>query len=459
MTQLTEIRAWIDRCVPGLLREHRVPALSLAVSVGDDSVEFATGTLNMATGVGATTDSAFQIGSITKVFTTTLVMQLVEDGLLDLDAAVRDVLPGFRVADAAASGEITVRHLLDHSSGFDGDVFVGTGAGDDALARYIEVLTDIPQLFAPGEMFSYNNAGFSVLGRIVEVLRGEPYESVLRSRLLDRLGMRHAAVDADEAILHRAAVGHLESSDGTIRPTAVWAMERSGSPAGSRLAMSAADLLTFARMHLADGRGVDGARLLSEASAARMRSEQIRLPDIHQGVAWGLGWELFERHGRSLVGHDGGTIGQSARLRVLPDQRVAIAVLANGGSSHPVFDAVVDEVLRVTAGIAPDPVPEPAGPAPVDATRFIGRYRSSTAITTIGRAPDGRLLLERTPRGVVAELGDLPYRTELLSWHDDVLLPLEPEAGIRQPVAFIGDDGQGRAQYIHTGRADPRIDS
>lgn len=458
MPRLEDISEWIDRRLPGLLAMNRVPALSLAIGVGDETVVWAGGTLNLATEVEATPDAVFQIGSVTKVFTATLAMQLVDEGLLELDAAVREVLPRFRVGDEHASERVTVRHLLSHGSGFEGDVFVDTGPGDDCLERYVEILADTPQLFAPGEMFSYNNAGFSTLGRIIEVLRGEPYDRVLRHRLLEPLGLRHAAVNAAEAILHRAAVGHLEDEAGALAPTTVWAMERSGSPAGSVLAMNAEDLLAFGRMHLRAGLGDDGTRMLSAEGIAEMQRAQVALPDIDQGSAWGLGWELFDRGGTTLVGHDGNTIGQSASLRLLPERDLVVALLANGGAPHPVFATIVDQVLGELADLAPRTTPAPTGPAPTASDRYLGRYASSTAITTIHRSDDGRLWLDRVPHGVVAELGDLPYRTELVAWHPDVLLPVEPEGGVRQPVAFLGDDGNDRALYLHTGRADRRMD-
>lgn len=459
MPELATVQAWIEEHLPALMARHRVPAVSLAIGAGDATFVWAGGILHRGTGVTADPGSVFQIGSVTKVLTATLVLQLVEEGLLDPDAPVRSILPGFRVLDDDASATITTRQLLSHTAGFEGDVFVDTGDGDDALARYVGLLAQTPQLFAPGEMFSYNNAGFSTLGRIVEVLRGAPYERVLRDRLLAPLGLRHAAVDASEAILHRAAVGHLRQDDGEFAPTAVWAMERAGAAAGSRLAMSAADLLAFARLHLRAGVARDGTRLLSREGAEAMRTPQILLPDIDQGAAWGLGWELFDRAGGLIPGHDGNTIGQSSCLRLLPEQDAAIAVLANGGDPHPVFAALVDVVLEELAGIAAKPAPAPSGAVPADADRFVGRYASSTALTTISRTADGRVWLDRVPHGVVADLGDLPFRTELVGWRGDVLLPVETDGGMRQPVAFLGDDGAGRALFLHTGRADRRVAS
>ena len=120
-------------------------------------------------------------------------MQLVDEGAVDLDATIRRYLPEFRIADEAAAEQITVRQLLTHTSGFEGDIFTDTGPGDDCVEKYLGVLHDVPQLFPPGTLWSYNNAGFCVLGRLVEVLRGEPYDVCLREQLITPLGITHAA--------------------------------------------------------------------------------------------------------------------------------------------------------------------------------------------------------------------------------------------------------------------------
>src|SRR6185369_11406532 len=164
MSNLGEINTWLRERLPGLLADNRVPGAAVAVLAGGDVVDFAAGVLSTATGVEATVDSVFQVGSITKVWTTTLVMQLVDEGRLDLDAPVRTYLPDFALADDAAAAVITVRQLLCHMSGFEGDIFTDTGRGDDCVEKYVATLGTTSQLFPPGEMFSYNNAGFCVLG-------------------------------------------------------------------------------------------------------------------------------------------------------------------------------------------------------------------------------------------------------------------------------------------------------
>ncbi|MEV4254075.1 serine hydrolase domain-containing protein [Spirillospora sp. NPDC049652] len=426
MTRLDEVAERLRVRLPGLAEENGVPGVAVAIGIGGDLAEAAAGVLSTATGVEATVDSVFQIGSVTKVLTATLVMQLVAEGAIELDAPVDAYLPGFR----AGFPEVTVRQLMSHTAGFEGDVFTDTGKGDDCLVPYVDLLAEMPQIFQPGAMFSYNNAGYSVLGRIIEVVRGRPFDACMRDHLFTPLGMTHAANDPYEAILHRAAVGHLGG-----RPSPVWAMARSNAPAGSMLAMTARDLVAFAKAHLAD------------ESLRVMREPQVTLPDIGWGTAWGLGWELYDLPGGLVLGHDGNTIGQSAILRVDPAREVVVVVLTNGGNPKPLREEISGWVLEQPEKPVPDPAARP------DARRVAGTYVSSTSRTTVSEDAEGRLWLDQVPLGIAAELGDEPFRTELAGWRGDALLPVAPGHG---PVAFLGDDGRGRALYLHTGRADVR---
>src|ERR1041385_4495532 len=107
MSELNEINNWLQERLPALLAEHKVPAAAVAVSVGGQVIDVAAGVLSTATGVEATVDSVFQVGSITKVWTATLVMQLVDDGTVALDQPIRSYLPELRIADEAAAARIT----------------------------------------------------------------------------------------------------------------------------------------------------------------------------------------------------------------------------------------------------------------------------------------------------------------------------------------------------------------
>src|SRR4051794_22657991 len=167
-----DMTRWQDRLAL-LADKHGVPGATLAILEGDEVAEAAYGVLNIRTGVEATPDSLFQIGSITKVWTATLVMQLVDEGLLNLDEPVVTYLPEFKVADPEVTRAVTTRHLLAHTSGIDGDLFLDTGRGDDAVAKYVEACAGLGQNHPLGATMSYCNSGYIVLGRLIEALRGK----------------------------------------------------------------------------------------------------------------------------------------------------------------------------------------------------------------------------------------------------------------------------------------------
>src|SRR3954449_468649 len=195
-----DISRWQERLAL-LAEKHGVPGASLAILEGDEVAEAAYGVLNIRTGVEATPDSVFQIGSVTKVWTATLVMQLVDEGLLDLDAPVVTYLPDFRVADADVTRTVTTRHLLAHSSGIDGDLFLDPGRGDDCVEKYVAACADLGQNHPLGATMSYCNSGYTVLGRLIEVLRDQTWDAVVKERLFAPLGLTTAGTLPEEALL------------------------------------------------------------------------------------------------------------------------------------------------------------------------------------------------------------------------------------------------------------------
>ena len=150
---------WQDRLTT-LADKHGVVGATLAITQGAETVEAATGVLNLRTGQPATPESLFQAGSITKVWTATLAMQLVEERLVDLDAPVVTYLPGFRIASPSVSSSVTVRQLLTHTSGIDGDLFLDTGRGADNLEKYVAAMAGLTQVHPQGATMSYCNAGY-----------------------------------------------------------------------------------------------------------------------------------------------------------------------------------------------------------------------------------------------------------------------------------------------------------
>ena len=203
-----------------LAERHKVPGASLGIlRLGSarrrgptSSSRPPTATRTRPAKIEATTDTLFQIGSISKVWTATVAMQLVDEGKLDLDAPVAEVLPELQLADAEAAKTVTMRHLLTHTSGIDGDVFTDTGRGDDCVEKYVGLMSDVKQNHPLGATWSYCNSGFTLAGRVIEKLTGLTWDAALRERLFAPLGLKHTVTLPEEALLFRAAAGHVDTS-------------------------------------------------------------------------------------------------------------------------------------------------------------------------------------------------------------------------------------------------------
>ncbi|MEV5574694.1 serine hydrolase domain-containing protein [Spirillospora sp. NPDC052269] len=446
---------WAERLAV-LAARHGVPGASLGILSGGEIVEVATGMANLGARIEATTDTLWQIGSISKVWTTTVAMMLVDEGVLDLDAPVVSVLPELRLATPELTEQVTLRHLLSHTSGIDGDFFIDTGRGDDCLERYVERLTEAAANHPVGATMSYCNAGFTLAGRVLEKVTGVQWDRLMAERLYGPLGLTHTATLPEDVLRHRAAAGHMGD------PPAVaphWMLMRSAGPAGL-ICSTPRDVLTFARLHLDDGLASDGTRLLSADSAQAMRTSQVALPDTRVlGDAWGLGWILMGWQGHRLYGHDGGTIGQSAFLRILPDAGLAVCLLTNGGDTMSLYQDLYGEIFAELADVEMPRLPEPAAePVPDDPSRYVGVYeRASTRMEVFER--DGGLVLRTTVTGVLTEL--MPEE-ELVQ--EEPMRPLEPGVFVIRrsgadgwfPVTFYTlDDG---SRYVHHGvRATPKV--
>ncbi|GAA1568126.1 hypothetical protein GCM10009678_58700 [Actinomadura kijaniata] len=364
---------------------HKVPGVTLAIWADGRLHEMASGLLHLGTGVEATPDSVFQLGSVAKLYTATLVMKLAEDGRLDLDAPVTAVLPEFAVADPAATEQITIRRMLSHTSGLTCDFTADTGRGDDCLARYADAARGVALDCAPGTGTSYSSVGYNILGRVIEVVTGLTWDQALRDLLLTPLGATHTMTLPEQALAFRTAMGHLNEPGADPAPAPVWdMMPRSAGPYGRVLA-TAGDVVRLARMHLDGGLAADGTRILAPGTVALMQRRVVDSPDKWTVFAdgWGLGWSLYDWNGVPGYGHDGASIGQYAYLRVAPHARVAIALCTNGGAARPLYSALMEELLAELAGVTMPPAfAPPESPVDVDFTPFVGTYRREGVLIT-----------------------------------------------------------------------------
>ncbi len=460
-TQPLDAQHW-QRRLSALASRHGTPGAVLGIlrlrpGRDDELVEVSHGVLNKGTGVDVTTDSVFQLGSISKVWTTTVALQLVAEGLLDLDAPIAAVLPELCLADPEAAVRITLRHLLTHTSGIDGDTFIDTGRGDDCLERLIAQLDQVAQVHPVGAAWSYCNLGFMIVGRLIEKATGTSWDEAMTRRLIGPLGLAHTVTLPEQALMFRAATGHVRPAGGEFAPMQSWAMPRTIGPAGL-IASSVGDVLSFARLHLADGRSGDGERILGADAAAEMRTEQVRLPEEHtHGDSWGLGWARFGWDGRQVVGHDGNTVGQTSFLRLLPEAGVAVVLLTNAGDSHDLYEDLFREVFDAVLDLhLPQPPSPPSTPVQVDVRQHLGRYeRAGETFEVFLRA--GQPILRRTEMGLLAGLmPDPSVELAMMPVTDDRFLVRESGRRTWSTVTFyaLGPD----ARYLHFGsRATPLV--
>ena len=234
MTALAErtLQSELHDLVTPLLEQWKVPGIAIGTWNDGEVTTAAYGMANLEAGWATTPETLFQIGSISKVFTATAVMQLVDGWRVDLEAPVTRYLPEFRLSTPEATDALLVKHLLTHHTGFWGDDFRDYGSGDDACQKAVEALSGIRQLTAPGESWAYCNAGFQVLGAILEKFHGRPNEDVIRDRVLKPLGLERSTFRADEAITWPAAVGYNTLTTETPEAARPYAITRAMNPAG-----------------------------------------------------------------------------------------------------------------------------------------------------------------------------------------------------------------------------------
>jgi CubicO group peptidase (beta-lactamase class C family) len=383
MNEIAHIR---DRAA-AFCETTQVPGIVVGVLHAGQQTVVAHGVANTATGAPMREDTNFLFGSITKIMTTALVLQQVERGVLDLDAPVVDHLPEFRMAAPGAVEQIRVRHLLDHTSGIDADLFFPDAAGRDALKIYVERLgRECGTLFAPGEYVSYSNGGMIVAGRLLEVVTGRPYHELLEEDVFAAAGMAGACTSAERAILRSTAVGHFpDPVTGDVRPTGMFMLPQTWAPAGGTSIGTIADLLAFGRVHLDDGLAQSGTRVLSAASVARMRTVTHDMGTPNTSPV-GLGWLVESLGGTTVLTMSGASPGGVAVLAVLPEHDLVFAAYGNDSRAL----ALHDELLRWLAGRFGEVETPAYAPEEADLRPYAGTYRSNQLRIDV-RVVDGGL--------------------------------------------------------------------
>ena len=423
----TELAAFVRK----QMTENAVPGIAVGILHDGRRYTQGFGITNVDHPLTVDDETLFQVGSITKTMTGTILMRLAETGQVDLDAPLHDYLPEFRVVDGTATETATIRHLLTHMGGWVGDYFVPTGEGDDALDRMIEQMADLEQLAPIGTVWSYNNSGYYAAGKVIENVTGRTFEDVIEEMVFADIGMKNTYIRPGDVMTKRFAVGHIVSESGTSTADP-WSLYRAAYAAGGAI-MDVGDMLTYGEFHLGDGLNRDGQRVMSAESLAAMQSvqeEKIGSEDL-----MGITWHISAVDGANTISHGGGTLGQISRLLLVPEHDFVLAVVTNANRGSTAATNITRHVLDSFLDLeSTDPEPQELGAAELAA--FAGKY--SRPFMDVNVSIDGGFLLLKA---IIKQ-----------SFPDPDTPPPDPGPpamfGFYEPDRLISIDGPARAQFI-----------
>ncbi|CAN5490003.1 hypothetical protein BH23CHL2_BH23CHL2_00640 [soil metagenome] len=392
-------REQLDDVVRRSMDKWSVPGIAVGVWNAGEQQLRAYGLANLETGYDMAEDTILQIGSISKIFTTTLLMMLVDEGLIDLDDPVSKHLPGFRLTTSATQDQVKMRDLVTHTSGVFGDHFDDFGWGDEALEKYVESMTDLRQVYEPGTIWSYTNSAFNLAGYIMEQKLDTSFEQAIRERIFEPLGLTRSFYFPHEAITYRVSVGHtlVDPAGEEHQVARRWPIPRASGPAGS-ISSTVEDMLRFARFHMGDGTW-EGKRLLSDASRRLM--QEVHVDNSAMADAWGLGWQINFYGDEKVIGHGGSTNGFQAHLDLAPSHDFALVVLTNSARGAAAYRQIISRVFQAYPGISRPDLDAIAVPAK-KLEEYVGSYTQPLADITITVERDG-LKLETVAKSALAD--------------------------------------------------------
>ncbi|MGP3683693.1 serine hydrolase domain-containing protein [Streptomyces sp. IBSNAI002] len=345
----------VRRGLESLVRDEGHPA-ALASTVGRDgrTRNYTAGVADLRTGAKVPVDGQVRVGSNTKAFTATVVLQLVGEGRVGLDSPIEDYLPGLVRGEGIDGGRITVRHLLQHTSGLPNytDYMMAEYAGETSRHTYYQPRTLLDTafahkaLFAPGSAWAYSNTNYVLAGLLIEKVTGRPVAEQITRRVIDRIGLRHTYFPGvgEEDIRGAHPRGYHAQRPGD-RLEDITRLDPSWGWAAGQMVSTPGDLNRFFS-------ALVGGKLLRSAELAEMRTT-VAVPDgtgLGPGVRFGLGLTSTPLTCGGLAWGHGGTIhGYATRNAVTDDGRaaaVAVTSLGNGTPDSPdPAQALVDAAL------------------------------------------------------------------------------------------------------------------
>jgi CubicO group peptidase (beta-lactamase class C family)/D-alanyl-D-alanine dipeptidase len=422
-----EVARELERLLSREIQDKKLPALSIAL-VDDQHVVWARGFgfADPRRKIAATAETVYRVGSVSKLFTDIAVMQLVEQGRLDLDAPITTYLPEFSPKNPFRNA-ITLRQMMSHRSGLVRETPVGhyfdpTGP---SLADTVNSLNTTTLVYAPETRTKYSNAAIAVVGYIVERVQNEPFSRMIQKRVLAPLGCMRSGFELTAELTQNLAKADMWTYDGRVFEAPTFRLGTS--PAGN-LYSTVNDLGRFLSMLFADGRG-SGGQILKPETLQKMYAPQF----VKEGepAAFGLGFQLGELDGKRRVGHGGAVYGFSTEVAALPDEKLGVAVIASkdcaNGVTRRVANLALKSMLGARKGQTLPTFEQTRDVAPREAKQLAGRYEHDATGFEL-EARGGKLFATATHGGYRNELRRLGE--ELLP--DDCLLfgesRIRPEA-------------------------------
>ncbi len=339
-TTTTPDVAAIDAYVADYMRTDRVPGVAVAI-VHQNTVVYSRGFGDDGYGRPVTPETGFILGSMSKSFTALAIMQLVEQGRLDLDAPARQYLPWFTLADADAANRITIRHLLNHTSGIPARAPRATSP-HATLQDQVRALATVAPDAPAGTAHVYASPNYLVLGAIIEQVSGEPFAAYTQQQIFTPLGMRHSFTDQDTAIAQGMSQGHRYWFGMPVAATLPYEDDRMPTAA---LISSASDMARFLMANMNDGK-VDGQQVLSPAGIAELH----RPTAPGEGYTYAMGWRVGTIKGVPAIHHGGIVPHFRGKMVMLPDAQWGVVVLTNSSTSFPL--PIIPTSHRLADGIA-----------------------------------------------------------------------------------------------------------
>ena len=359
----------IARKIVSEMKRLKVPGVSIGIWHKGKEYAEGFGITSVEHPLPVTADTLFQTGSISKTFTGTMLMQLAEQEKVDLDAPVRKYIKDFKLRDKDVTKKVTVRHLLTHMGGWIGDYFNDFGNGDEALDKMVKDIARLPQIQPLGTIWSYNNTGFNVASRIIEVVTKKPYEQAAQEMLCDPLGLKMSFFyPSDLLFTHRFVVGHQKVNE-DVRVARPWAIGRAGNCVGG-VVSTVRDLLKYARFHMSSGRK-------NVISGKSLRAMRIQQADAGPRGGMGITWFIRKIGDLTLYAHGGATNGQQAYFFFLPEKDFAFAILTNSDDGGIITSGITNYALELYFNAKPR-LPKPIRKPASELNECTGRYQIGT---------------------------------------------------------------------------------